>query len=52
MDAPGEIHDSGELSRPVAITIIGETALEHLHEVARQMQENIKQALGEVSEES
>jgi hypothetical protein len=46
MDAPGE------LPRPVAITIIGETVLDHLHEVAQQMQENIDQALAEDSEKN
>jgi hypothetical protein len=52
MDAPDELHEPEELPRSVAITIIGETALDHLHEVAQHMQENIVQVLAEDSEEN
>lgn len=52
MDAQDGRHEPGEMPRPVAIVIIGETALDHLQEVARQIQDNVAQALAEDSKEN
>lgn len=52
MDSSGEPYKPGELPRPLTITIIGETALDHLHEVARQIEENIQQTLADDSKEN
>jgi hypothetical protein len=50
MDAPDEPHEPDELPRLIAIAILGETALDHLHEVAQHMQESIAQVLAEDSQ--